>query len=202
MTHSHDKRSAMSAVVAALPDLSAAELQQVQAICTNLLSTHGGKTSKRLEPDELVLYRVIVDALRKRHVPGIPEDEGKVPIPRLRGFKHKDFKTAYSVVESFIQENLPNLSKADRVSFYKIAVLSVVLMKDNDTGRAGITGILDGLQNLGEAIEHSFPGYLENGVLGFLMHGRKAGKKPTAEPSSPVVLRQRARNRNTEHRQR
>ena len=95
-------------------------LPQVKAVVDDL-SKNTTTGNAKLSPEEIPFYNAIVDTLRDNHKKMIPPEEGRNPVPRLKGFDYGSFRTAFHFIEDLLNTEVGPCSKAERVRFYKLA---------------------------------------------------------------------------------
>jgi len=146
-----------------LPTLSKAELSQLKAEVDFLV----GKSAQFLTPHQQMLYRNIIGALRRIHIPYMPYNEAENYKPRLRGYNHTQFMEAHGAVEEYIEECLSDASFPDplRHQFYSILVWEAVRILNAADEPAGIKGVLETLKDPDKVLDNAFPGYARSGLL-------------------------------------
>ncbi len=150
-----------------LSTLSKTEMSQLK-VEVDFLSSKSGKF---LSPDQQLLYRNIIGGLSRRHIRYMPFNEAENYKPRLHGYDHDAFLSAFDAIEIFIFDNLiagqkdSSFPGAMRHQFYSILVQCTISSLTNVGKPAGIVSVLKALNDPDGIMDYAFPSYVRAGIL-------------------------------------
>lgn len=158
--------AAFQSMLASLPKRSGEQLKLLRERLAFLTD----KPKKTLSPDEQLLYRELVGALRG-HVPFLPKEDEIGAVPRVLGFDIDRFRAGYAAVLELMKEIEPEPAGAKRIVFYRRCVEAVADGTRRMAGAEpwGIIKLVEGLLHVREFMDRTWPGYRESGLLGVIL---------------------------------
>jgi len=149
-------------ILATLPHLSREQLGNIQKKCAAAIALAGGKRSG---DDDWLLRGIHVELIRR----GL-EEERLQPI-QAKG-ANAGFTTQSERVRSVLEKGAPGLSRNELYVLGEIAAQCLANHIDSwDKGGLSISTLMRNVSRVPEAVDRAFPGYLEAGFLGMVVHG-------------------------------
>lgn len=148
-------------ILSSLPDLSAGELQELQARVGLLLGNAAPATTSSSTAPEV--FELIRDRLRQR---GDSAPPWSVWSRRAPASAVKALKEGAATLERFVTKYLCVSKRVDRLLATKILIQVVIAgMADRQFQRIKVDTVGSELQRLRDHVESAFPGYIDSGWL-------------------------------------
>lgn len=154
-----------------LPELSRSQLEQVRDRVDFLLQASG-------EEEEVIDdHRLFYEALVK----GV-SIAARIDCPPFKVFCQSRYFSYFveklPPILMFINTNLPNLKKVERIKLYGICANVLVRQLQDQNVPISIGSVCTNLHRLPELVEKAFPGYIAAGLFSVLV---RAGLEPRVE---------------------